>query len=117
MEYLTKFVNLIIKGDLQEVEEICTGYYIAGLRYDIVRVSFLQPYHSLQDMKKLALKVGAQKVYGNSTTTKSVAKEGFAENLTSKNPSDVKSIPKPQVKSELHKPHQESTPKRCYKCQ
>ena len=34
-------------------------------------------------------------MYGNSTTTKSVAKEGFAEDLTSRNPSDAKSIPKP----------------------
>ena len=45
-----------------------------------------------------------------------MAKEGFAEDLTSKNPSDAKSIPKPQVKSEVHKPHQESTPNMCYKC-
>ena len=43
---------------------------------------------------KLALKVGIQKAYGNSTT-KSVAKEGFTEDLTSKNPSDAKSILKP----------------------
>ena len=56
---------------------------------------------------KLALKVGAQKVYGNSTTTKSVAKEGFVEDSTSKNPSDAKSILKPQVKSKVHKQHQE----------
>ena len=46
-------------------------------------------------------------MYGNSTTTKSLAKEGFVEDPTSKNPSDAKSIPKPQVKSEVHKPHQE----------
>ena len=56
---------------------------------------------------KLALKVGAQKVYENSTTTKSVAKEGFFEDSTSKNPSEAKSILKPQVKSKVHKPHQE----------
>ena len=60
-EYLARFVNLIIKGDLQEVEEICKAHYIASLRYDIVRVIFLQPYHSLQDVMKLALKVGGLK--------------------------------------------------------
>ena len=116
-EYSAKFLNLIIKGDLQEVEEICIAHYITGLRSDIARVIFLQPYHSLQDMMKLALKVGAQKVYENSTTTKSMAKEGFVEDSTSKNPSDAKSIPKPQVKSKVYRPHQESTTKRCYKCQ
>ena len=98
-EYLAKFVNLIIKGDLQEAEEICKAHTF------------------FQNVMKLSLKVAAQKVYGNSTTTKSVAKEGFAEDSTSKNPSDAKSIPKPQVKSKVHKPHQESTPNRCYKCQ
>ena len=56
-------------------------------------------------------------MYGNSTITKSEAKEGFAEDSTSKNPNDAKSIPKPQVKSKVHKPHQKSTPKMCYKCQ
>ena len=104
-EYSAKFVNLIIKGDLQNAEKICIAYYITGLRYDITRVIFLQPYHSLQDVMKFSLNVGAQKVYGNSTTTKSVAKEGFAKDSTSKNPSDAKSIPKPQVKSKVHKPH------------
>ena len=116
-EYSAKFVNLIIKGDLQEAEEICIGHYIAGLRSNIVVVIFLQPYHSLQDVIKLPLKVGAQKVYGNSTTTKSEAKEGFAEDSTSKNPRDAKTTPAPPVKNEVHKTHQESTPKRCFKCQ
>ena len=46
-ECSTKFVNLIIKGDLKEAEEICIAHYIAGLRSDIARVIFLQPYHSL----------------------------------------------------------------------
>ena len=106
-EYSTKFVNLIIKGELQEAEEICIAHYIVGLRYDIAKVIFFQPYHSLQDVMKLALKVRAQKVFENYTITKSVSKEGFFEDSTSKNPSDAKYILKPQVKSKLHKPHQE----------
>ena len=67
-EYSAKFVNLIIKRDLQEAKEICISHYIVGLRYDIARVIFLKPYHSLQDVMKLALKVRAKK-NGNSTTT------------------------------------------------
>ena len=65
---------------------------------------------------KLALKVEAKKKYGNSTTTKSVAKEGFVEGSTSWNPSGTKSTLTPQVKSEVQ---QESTSKskKCFKCQ
>ena len=59
--YSAKFINLIIKGDLQEAEEICIAHYIASLRSNISRVIFLKPYHSLQDVMKLALKVGAKK--------------------------------------------------------
>ena len=68
---------------------------------------------------KLVLTVEALEKYRSSTTTKSVAKEGFAKDLTSMNPSDTKTTPKHQVKSEVHKPQQESTSKsrRCFKCQ
>ena len=68
-------------------------------------------------MIKLALKVEALNKYRSSTIVKSVAKEGFAMESTSKNPTGAKTTPKPQVKNEVHKPHQESTPKRCFKCQ
>ena len=98
-EYSAKFVNLIIKGDLQEGEEICIAYYIASLRSNIARVILLKPYHSLQDVMKLALKVGIKRKYGNSTTTKNVANEGFVEGSTSWNLSGTKTTPT-QVKSE-----------------
>ena len=113
-EYSAKFVNLLIQGDLQEVEEICIAHYITSLRYDIARVIFLKPYHSRQDVMKLALKVGAKKTYGNYTTTKNVANEGFVEGSTSWNPSGTKTTPT-QVKSEVQ---QESTSKSkmCFKC-
>ena len=39
-EYSAKFENLIIKGDLQEDQEICIAHYIASLRSDIARVIF-----------------------------------------------------------------------------
>ena len=89
--------------------------YIAGLRFDIARDIFLKPYNSLQDVMKLALKVGAKKNHGISTTTKNVANEGFVEGSTSWNPSGTKTTPT-QVKSEAQ---QESTSKSkmCFKCQ
>ena len=69
-------------------------------------------------MIKLALKVEALNKYRSFTTIRSVAKEGFAKDLISMNPSDYKVTQKPQVKSEVHKLQQESTSKskRCYKC-
>ena len=67
-------------------------------------------------MIKLALKVVAQKKYGNSSTTKSVAKEGFVEGSTSWYPSGTKTIPSSQVKSEVQK-EPTSKSKVCFKCQ
>ena len=66
---------------------------------------------------KLALKVKALNKYKNSITIKSMAKEGFDKG--SKNPSDITTTLKPQVKREVHKPQQERTSKsgRCFKCQ
>ena len=89
------------------------------MRFDIARMINMQPYNTLQDVIKLVLKVEALNKYRSSTTTRSVAKEGFVEDLTSRNPNDAKTTPKPQVKSEVHKLQQESTSKsnRCYKCQ
>ena len=85
---------------MKEAKEVCIAHYIAGLRSDISRVIFLQPYHSLKDMMKLALKVGVQKKCGNSTITKSVASEGFVEGFTSWNPSGTKTT-HTKVKSEV----------------
>ena len=93
-EYSAKFVNLIIKGDLQEAEEICIAHHeIDGLRSGIARVIFLQPYNSLQDVMKLALKVGTKKKYGNSTTTKCVTNERFVEGSNSWNPRSYENYP------------------------
>ena len=82
-EYSAEFKNLIINGDLQESEEKLIARYLVGLRFNIARVIFMQPYNTLEDVITLALKVEAQKKYENSTTTKSVAKEGFVEGFTS----------------------------------
>ena len=46
---------------------------------------------------KLALKVGAQKKYGNSTTTESVAKERYVEGSSYWNPSCPKTTLTPQI--------------------
>ena len=102
-DYLIEFEKLIIKGDLREAEEQSIAHYLTGMRFDIARIIYMQPYNTLQDVIKLALKVEALNKYRSSTTTRSVAKVGFAEDSTSRNLNDAKTTPKPQVKSEVHK--------------
>ena len=46
-EYSTKFENLMIKGDLQEVEEQSIAYYLTDLRFEISKTFPLQPYNTL----------------------------------------------------------------------
>ena len=60
-------------------------------------------------MIKLALKVEALNKYEGFTTNR--VKEGFIKNLTLRSPNGVKTTLKHQVKSEVHKPQQESTSK------
>ena len=115
-EYSAEFENLIIKGDLQEAEEQSIARYLSGLRLEISKTVQLQPYNTLQDVIKLALKVEALNKYGG--FTKNRIKEGFIKNSTSRGPSSAKTTLKPQVKGEVHKPQQESTSKlrQCFKC-
>ena len=60
-------------------------------------------------MIKLTLKVEALNKHGGFTTN--WVKEGFIKNSTSRRPNGAKTTLKPQVKSEVHKPQQESTSK------
>ena len=115
-EYSAEFENLMIKGDLQEAEEQSIARYLAGLRFEISKTVQLQPYNTLLDVIKLALKVEALNKYGGFTTNR--IKEGFIKNSTSRGPSSAKTTLKPQVKGEVHKPQQESTSKsrQCFKC-
>ena len=106
----------MIKGDLQEAEEQSIACYLSGLRFEISKTVQLQPYNTLQDVIKLALKVEALNKYGGFTTNR--IKKGFIKNSTSRSPSSAKTTLKPQVKGEVHKPQQESTSKsrQCFKC-
>ena len=89
------------------------------MRFDIDKIIYMQPYNTLQDVIKLALRVEDLNKYRNSTTTRSVAKEWLTDDSTYRNPNDAKMTHKPQLKSEVHKLQQESTSKtnRCYNCQ
>ena len=109
----------MIKGNLQEAEEQSIARYLTGMRFEIVRVIYLHPYNTLQDVINLALKVEALNKYGSSITNRSTTKEGFIMSSTSWSPSGTKITFKPQEKSHVLKPHQELTSKsrRCFKCQ
>ena len=106
-EHSYEFEKLIINGDLQESEEQLIARYCVGLRFDITRVIFMQPYNTLEYVIKLVFKVEALNKYRSFAIVRRVAKEGFAMDSTSKNHSNAKTTPKPQVKNEVHKPHQE----------
>ena len=101
-EYSAEFENLMFKGDLQEAKEQSIARYLAGLRFKISKTFQLQPYNTLQDVIKLALKVEALNKYGGFTTN--WIKEEFIKNSTSRGPSSAKTTLKPQVKGEVHKP-------------
>ena len=68
---------------------------------------------------KVSLKVKALNKYRSSITTRSTTKEEFIKSSTSWSPSGFKTTLKPQVKSDVFKPHQELTSKsrRCFQCQ
>ena len=101
-EHSTEFENLMIKGDLQEAEEQSIARYLVGLRFEISKTVQLQPYNTLQDVIKFALKVKSLNKYGGFTTNR--IKEGFIKNSTSRGPSSAKITLKPQVKGEVHEP-------------
>ena len=67
-------------------------------------------------MIKPALQVEALNKYGGFTINR--VKEGFIKNSTLRSLSGAKTTLKPQVKSEVRKPQQESTSKsrQCFKC-
>ena len=67
-EYSAEFENLMIKRDLQEAEEQSIARYLAGSRFEISKTVQLQPYNTLQDVIKLALKVETLNKYGGFTT-------------------------------------------------
>ena len=64
----------------------------------------MQSYNTLQEVIKLALKVEAINKHRSSTISRSMAKEEFSKDPTSRIPSDTKTTLKPQLKSEVHKP-------------
>ena len=63
-EYSAKFENLMIKGDLQENEEQSIARCLTGLMFEISKIVQLQPYNTLEDVIKFALKVKALNKYG-----------------------------------------------------
>ena len=57
VEYIAKFDHLMLKRELTELEEQTIAWYLGGLKYEISNVVQLQPYWTLNDVCKLALKV------------------------------------------------------------
>ena len=84
---------MIINGDLQDSEEQVIACYLVGLKFNILRVIYLQPYNTLQCVMKLALKVEGLNKYRSLTTTRSATREEFTKDSTSMNLSHPKTTP------------------------
>ncbi|XP_065017690.1 transposon Tf2-1 polyprotein [Musa acuminata AAA Group] len=119
-EYTAEFDNLMLKGELVEPEEQTIARYLGGLKYEIAKVVQLQPYWSLNDVSKLALKVEKQQKFEKSFRYSS--KEGYTKGGSSKPTVQSKVISKVQEKGEesagSKKTHNSSTPsgRKCFKC-
>ena len=99
VEDYTEFDHLMIQGDFEESEEHSIARYLRWLKYEISNVVSLQPYYSLHDVMKLALKVERQiKARGTASSRygdKSDYSKGAGFKTTSK-----KEYPKEESKSE-----------------
>ena len=119
-EYTAEFDNLMLKGELVEPEEQTIARYLGGLKYEIAKVVQLQPYWSLNDVSKLALKVEKQQKFEKSFRYSS--KEGYTKGGSSKPTVQSKVISKVQEKGEESAGNKKipnsSTPsgRKCFKC-
>ncbi|OMO92485.1 Retrotransposon gag protein [Corchorus capsularis] len=68
LDYTAEFDALMIKANINEPEEQTIARYLAGLKISIANIVVLQPYRTLNDVIKLALRVEKQ------VRNKSVAK-------------------------------------------
>ena len=116
-----EFDQLMLKGEFEEPEEHTIVRYLDRLNYEIANVINLQPYFSLHDVMKLALKVEKKNEAKGTVSTKYGVKSEITKRSSSKAPTTIttpKIIPKPLTKSEGKQP-QTTTPssqKRCFKC-
>ncbi|XVF64334.1 hypothetical protein PTKIN_Ptkin09bG0161100 [Pterospermum kingtungense] len=118
-EYTVEFDQLMLKGEFEEPEEHTIVRYLSGLKYDISNMVSLQPYWSLHDVMKLALKVETQlkaKGAAGRFGFRGDSSKNYGTKTTSTTP---KTTPKAQTKSEGKQPQMTSshTQRRCFKCQ
>ncbi|QHO35078.1 uncharacterized protein DS421_9g272490 [Arachis hypogaea] len=66
-EYTMDFEELLMKCDIQELEEQTIVHYLGGLNIEISDVVQLQPYWTLDDVIRLSLKIEKQRTQRNNT--------------------------------------------------
>ena len=94
-EYFADFDHLMLKGEFEESKEHFIARYFGGLKYEIRNVVTLQPYWSLHDVVKLALKVERQINAKGVVNTKYGAKGDSSKGVVSKAPNATsKTTPK-----------------------
>ena len=83
-DYVKEFEMLIIRVELQEAQEQTIARFISGLNKEIANLVDLQPYVSLEDVIKLAMKIERQQSRG---TTR--ANKPYSSSSTSTYPSKI----------------------------
>ncbi|TXG53757.1 hypothetical protein EZV62_019013 [Acer yangbiense] len=127
-EYTAEFDNLMLKGDVADPEEQSIARYLGGLNYEISNVVQLQPYWSLNDMCKLALKVEKQQNEMRSRGSKYGSRKGFTKKggtssskptaATKTNTKVSTSKGEDVVSKQQQQPSSSNTnSRRCFKCQ
>ncbi|KAK0572232.1 hypothetical protein LWI29_028221 [Acer saccharum] len=126
--YTAEFNNLMLKGDVAEPEEQSMACYLGGLNYEISNVVQLQPYWSLNDVCKLALKVEKQQKEMRSRGSKYGSREGFTNKggtSSSKPTAATKTNTKVSTskgegvvsKQQQQSSYSNTNSRRCFKCQ
>ncbi|CAL9078812.1 unnamed protein product [Musa textilis] len=120
VEYTAKFDNLMLKGELVKPEEQTITRYLGGLKFEIAKVVQLQPYWSLNDVSKLALKVEKQQKFEKSSrygSKGSYTKGGSSKSIVqSKVVSKVQDKGKGSVSSKQTPNSSTPSDRKCFKC-
>ena len=95
-DYTTEFDQLIIKGEFEEREEHNIAWYLSGLNYEFANVVNLQPYFSLHDVMKLALKVEKWNKVKRVVSTRYGVRSEITKGLV------LKHLPPPNLKQSLN---------------
>ncbi|TXG63951.1 hypothetical protein EZV62_010945 [Acer yangbiense] len=109
-EYATKFDNLMLKGDVVELEEQSMTRYLGGLNYEISNVVEKQQ----KEMRSTGSKYGSREGFANNKSTSSSKPTAVTKTNTKVSTSKGEGV----VSKQQQQPSSSNTnSRRCFKCQ